>query len=1031
MFNLEKELLNWINESNIVLFEHQKESFNIISSGNNLLLSSATGTGKTLSAFLPVLNEIIKKKKSNIDTSFMVFYISPLKALIDDLYINLSEITKYLEEKENIKISIFKRSGDTSYYHRSKMVSNKPEIILTTPESFNLLTINKQEVIAGFKYIILDELHNLIESKRGVNLFLNLIKVKQYIVIGLSATINPLDKILNILGKNTKLVEGKLERQRIFKSFTPKTKFWINYKQNQSEMYNKLLEEVKKYKCSIVFTNTRKLAESITCFLRDNLLDDMVLIHHGSLSKEIRYETQENMKLGKAKVVVSSTSLELGVDIGYVEHVFQISSPKSISRSLQRLGRAGHSFDKLISGTFFSSTVEENIENSVILNLASKNIVDDIRIPKGYLDVLCQFIISVGFLKIPVTKNQLFLDIKNVYFYKELTEKDYELVINYLLKNKKIYFSDQDKILTFSKYNSIFIRSAGFIEQDTFIPVFLHNTNHEIGSISAEFFSELKKNTSFVISGRRFICTKITLSKLFVKFDFGNRDILPKWYSEVLPLNFFLAKNIRNFQIDTLNKLLKKQEVTLQGYVFNKEAKISMLEHFKEQSIWLEINGIQEIQSTDILIEIVRKKVIFHTLFGRQINSCLSKILSINVSKLFKTTTESFFQDNGFILSLDKELTEKEIKKLFSLSEKDILNNLRSSLSNTQVFLDVFKKNVYSCMFLHKVIGKNMNALELKFLMYTLIKEKNNLIIEQTYREIFQDKFDIERSIEIYSSIKNKNTNLLITSSDYISPFGNYIYISDIDSSAEKSNLIQQLRVQTDYHFSCTLLNNQEKINFFPLGVFFSFQGKNILVISDLHLNENKEIFYKNLGQLDSFIVSMNFYLNLIKPKTVILLGDIKDNIFYTSNIEKQCLEKFLSFLKQKVEEIFLIKGNHDAKLDIDIKTFDYLIYDDIFLTHGHKNYDISNYKYVILGHEHTNFELEFDSGIKKTLDCFLVLNTKKEKKVIVLPSISKYKKGIDNNKKNSFLSPILKNNILKNKNILVFFSGTWYKKNI
>ena len=946
------------------------------------------------------------------------------------MYINLSCITEYLSKNENIKIDIFKRSGDTNSYQRTKMLSKKPEIILTTPESFNLLTISKQEILLGSKYVILDELHSLITTKRGMNLFLNLTKLQSYLLISLSATVSPLEEILELLGKNTKLVKGKIERKREFKAFSPKTKFWLDYRKNQSEMYRKLLNEIKKYKCSIVFTNTRKLAESITIFLKDNLLGELVLIHHGSLSKEVRYKTQEEMKLGKAKVVVSSTSLELGVDIGYVEHVFQISSPKSISRSLQRLGRSGHSHDKLISGTFFSSTVEENIENLVILSLASKNIVDDIKIPKGYLDVLCQFIISVGYLKYPLNKDILFNKIKSIYFYRNLTIEDFYLVLFFLINMKRIYLNTEKEIVSYSNYKITFIKNVGFIIQDISIPVILDNNT--IGYINTEFSSELKKDDSFVISGMRCVCIKKTLVKIYVKLDIGKKNFVPKWFSEVLPLNFYLAKNIKKFQIDVLNKLFKKEKVSLDEYIFNKEAKLSILEHFKEQSMWLELKNINDLKEDDILVEIIEKKIIFHTLFGRKVNSCLSKILSLNILKLFKTTVKMFFQDNGFILNTEKVFTLEDIKKLFSRTRIDIILDLKDSLQNSQLFLNVFRKNIYSCMFLHKTHTYKSNVLEIKFLMHKLLSEyKNNLVIKQTYQEIFEDVYDLERSLNIYDLIKNSDYKLLIVNNDTISPFGVYLEIADVDTLVDKSSLIRELKNQTDSYFSSMLLTVEDKISYFPFGIFFKHEKEVILVISDLHLNSQKEIFNRNLSFIENLLNNLNFYINLIKPNTVILLGDIKDNIFFTSTVEKDCLQRLFSFLKEKIGNIILIKGNHDANLNIDIATYDYLVYGNIFLTHGHRKYDISSYKYIILGHEHSAFDLSFESGVKGIFRCFFVSELENESRIIVLPSISAYKSGTSINTKEKFISPILRNSSIKKSHIWLFYNNFWYKKAI
>ncbi|MDG6221600.1 MAG: DEAD/DEAH box helicase, partial [Candidatus Thermoplasmatota archaeon] len=368
------------------LTEPQAYAIPVIHNRENVLVCSPTGSGKTLTAFLAIINELYQKQlRDELEDRIYCLYISPLKALANDIRRNL---TTPLEELKALaketsrpvpKIRTGVRSGDTSASERSKMARKPPHIFITTPESMALIlsTPKFSENLAGLEYLIVDEIHEMCNNKRGTMLSLSMERLQEragnFTRVGLSATQAPIETIAEFLAgrENGKtrpmgIVEVESKKKLDIEVLCPVEDMTaLPFEVVNDRMYDLVGELVKKHTTTIVFTNTRAGTESVSYRLQEKGIERLAA-HHGSLSKETRLDVEEELKQGKLRGVVSSTSLELGIDIGSIDLVCQIGSPKSIAKGLQRIGRAGHSVGAVPTGRFIVFESDDLVECAVL-----------------------------------------------------------------------------------------------------------------------------------------------------------------------------------------------------------------------------------------------------------------------------------------------------------------------------------------------------------------------------------------------------------------------------------------------------------------------------------------------------------------------------------------------------------------------------------------------------------------------------------------------------------------------------------------
>ncbi|MEK6914353.1 MAG: ATP-dependent helicase, partial [Nanoarchaeota archaeon] len=766
----------------------------------NILISASTGSGKTLTSFLSIINYLVcLSKKNELEEKIYCVYSSPLKALNNDILVNLLnplEEIKEISKKRGIKlqeIRIGLRTGDTSNNEKNKMLKKPPHIFITTPESLaiSLTTKKFSKLFYGVEFIIIDEIHSL-DNKRGVYLSISLERLENIsnitpVRVGLSATISPLDQIANFLvGENRDCLIADIKSDkkidsRVLKSIniSINSNFYDNYN-SMYELINKLIQE---NKTSLIFTNTRSATERVINCLKEMFPENYIEnigAHHSSLSKEHRFEIEEGLRNGKLKVVVSSTSLELGIDIGYIDMVILLSSPKSSARAIQRIGRSGHKLQDISKGRFIVLDRDDLIECSILNKECIERKIDSVNIPKNCLDVLSQQIYGMCIQKI-WNIDEMFKLIRRSYCYANLEKEDFMSVISYLsgeyaLEHKnvyaKIWYNKEEK--TIGKKGKlarvIYMTNIGTIPEESFVSVIIgsgEKKGFKVGMIDEPFLEKIKPGDIFVLGGKKYQFLFTRGMKAYVKEGIKKDPTIPSWFSEQMPLSFDSALEINKFR-KMINDRLEKNENRIEIINFIKEYFYSDLDianeiynYFYEQYKFSKIPHEKK-----IVIEYYKGEknyVIFHSLYGRRVNDALSRSIGYLMGQKTGRDIEIGINDNGFYFSGEKLPINEAIKFLSSDNLKEILEE---AISKTEVLKRRFRHcAIRSLMILKnykgktKTVGKQqMNSF---FLMSTINKISRDFpILKEARREVLEDLMDINNAKLVLKLIKDNKIEL-------------------------------------------------------------------------------------------------------------------------------------------------------------------------------------------------------------------------------------------------------------------------------
>ncbi len=786
----------------------------------NILISAPTGGTKTLTSFLSILNKLVILADSNrpgeLEDKVYALYASPLKALSNDIHKNLIEPLAEIEEIaknrgiELKKIRIGLRTGDTSSYERTKMAKNPPHIMITTPETLAIVLTTKSFVNAfkAVEYCIIDEIHSL-GNKRGVYLSLSLERLNEMseiwpVKIGLSATVEPLEEVGKFLVGIDKKREVGIAKVPFNKKIdidvlTP-VKNLIEDKNIREETYYLIDELIQEHKTTLIFTNTRSATERVVENLKKKFPSrynsENIAAHHSSLSKNYRFKIEEDLRQGKLKTVICSTSLELGIDIGFIDLVILLGSPKASSRALQRIGRAGHKLHQVAKGRFIIQDRDDLVECSVIQKEMLEGKIDKIQFSHNALDVLSQQIYGMAIYKI-WDFNELLRTIRKSYCYQGLEKDDFYSVLSYLSGDYnlekshvygKIWFDkEENKIGKKGKLaRVIYMTNIGTIPEESYVDVKI-SSNEKVGVIDEAFLSRMKKGDVFVLGGSKYIYRYTKGMNLYVAPAGERSPTIPSWFSEMLPLSFDSALEINKFR-EEIKKLFEKNKSEKQILNFikkclyvNENIAKEIFIYFKQQYIFSEIPDTKKIIIEKYIDEKENKKyILVNSMYGRRVNDALSRAIGYLMGSINSRTgkdkrdVEIGISDRGFYISSENMDIEKAIEKLDSENVEEIL---KEAIEKTDILTRRFRHcATRSLMILRNYKGNRKNVKKQQMRSHFLISSikkltKNFPILKEAKREVLEDLMDIENSKKVLGWI---NSGKLEINSDYVripSPF--------------------------------------------------------------------------------------------------------------------------------------------------------------------------------------------------------------------------------------------------------------------
>jgi ATP-dependent Lhr-like helicase len=670
----------WFTDRFPTVTEPQLLGWPEIHAGRDVLISAPTGSGKTLAAFLIALDSLVRKSRSGeLGNETEILYVSPLKALSNDVQKNLDVPLSGIADlaaAEGILLAPIRtavRTGDTPAAERLQMMKRAPHILVTTPESLFILLTSEggRKMLRHVKTLILDEIHAVAGSKRGSHLALSIARLEALIAaplqkIGLSATVSPIEQVAQFLGRDPRIVQIGHRRAMDLAVEVPRDELSsVASNEMWKDIYDRLANLALEHRTTLVFVNTRRLSEKVAHHLAERLGETAVLPHHGSLSRALRLEAEQRLKRGELRAVVATASLELGIDIGTVDLVCQIGSPRSIAAALQRVGRAGHWVGALPKGRLFCTTRDELIECAALVRSIRAGFLDKIEIPRAPLDILAQQLVAISATG-EWNEDDLFSLVCSAYPYRDLTRKSFNSVIEVLSEGIATMRGRRGAMLHRDQVNGVIrgrrgarliaITNGGAIPETTQYQVIAEPENTLVGTLDEDFAIESHAGDIFLLGTTSWRVKRIETGRVRVENAHGQPPTIPFWVGEAPGRTIELSREVARLREDIF--VAKSDGVAML------ERECSLDKRGSEQAVEY-VNAGQRalgvVPSQDVIVaerffdEGGGMQLIIHSPFGTRINRAWGLALRKRFCRTFNFELQAAATDNGLVLSLSDQ----------------------------------------------------------------------------------------------------------------------------------------------------------------------------------------------------------------------------------------------------------------------------------------------------------------------------------------------------------------------------------------
>jgi ATP-dependent Lhr-like helicase len=817
----------WFSSKKLTPFHFQEQTWQHILDGESGLVNAPTGCGKTFSVFLGSLIDFINhypdNYKSKSKNGLQLLWITPLRALAKDIGRAMNEVIEELGM--NWKIGI--RNGDTEIAERQRQTKQMPEVLIITPESLHLLLAQKHypEFFKSLKIIAVDEWHELLGSKRGVQVELGISRVvncqwsmikNKPLLWGISATIGNLDQskevLLSSIGINKKeavIVKAEMSKRVEIESVFPDEieRFpWAGHL--GIKLIDKIIPIINSSKTTLVFINTRGMSEIWyqTLLSRAPELAGAIALHHGSIEHELRVWVEEALHSEKLKAVVCTASLDLGVDFRPVETVIQVGSPKGVARFLQRAGRSGHSPDAVSKIYFLPTHSLELVEAAALKNAVKENFIESREPMLLCFDVLIQYLctlaISEGF-----KPDEIFEEVKMTYCYAEMTKEEWrEILAHITIGGTALQKYDEFKKIEVEngiykiKNRRIAMRhrlQIGTIVSEAMMKVKFIGGGY-IGVIEEWFISRLEPGDVFTLAGRRLEFVMIKDMTALVKKSNAKKSIVPSWQGGRMPLSANLGKKLRETLNMVRGKVVSPANQTARVVSDKKNNELKILEPlFALQQKLSHVPAANE-----LLIEQIETDDGFHLFVypfeGRLVHEAMAAILAYRISRIMPITFSFAMNDYGFELLSDKPIPVDDTNVYELFSTENLFQDIQRSVNATEMAKRKFRDiAVIGGLVFQGYPGEQKKARHLQSsasLLFNVFTEyePNNLLLRQAYSEVFAQQMEEVRLRDMLHRIQK--SKIIITFPQQLTPFCFPIKVDSMREDLSSEKLEERVR---------------------------------------------------------------------------------------------------------------------------------------------------------------------------------------------------------------------------------------------
>ncbi len=648
----------------------QEGAWREIGLGQDVLVAAPTGSGKTLAAFLSAINQLYEEGADE-RTGLKVIYVSPLKALSNDVNINLQQplvAINQLGKGANITSAVW--TGDTLSYQRDKIKSQPPHILVTTPESlYNILTSKAgRAMLAWVESVIIDEVHALASNKRGAHLLLSLMRLEALTIkrpqrIAISATQRPIEKMQRYIlhPEQSTVVDLGHKRDMELSIEIPDTHLSAVMSNEQwTDVYELLTKQIKSHQTTLIFVNNRRLAERAAKHLAERVGENLVTAHHGSLAKEHRLKAEQALKAGELRAIVATASLELGIDIGDVDLVCQLGSPGSIQAFLQRVGRSGHGVDRTPKGILYPLTIDDLLEASALFRAVDADCLELTEFPHQPLDVLAQQIVAEVSQQ-PWLAERLYHLFKEASIYQQMSLDQFRQVVTMLAEGysgrssyqKSLVFFDEvtDEIRPRKAASLTALLNGGTIPEQFDYDVRLMPEDLKIGTLNEDFSFESIPGDIFQLGNHSYRILKVQTGTVFVEDAAGQPPNIPFWFGVQMWRSDELSSAVSDLRHEFNEYLVDNQEVpNLNVNEFGVSQMINYVTKTKD------VLGVVPSQH-DIVVERFfdgnnDMHLVIHSVFGSRVNRAWGLALRKKFCRQFNFELQAAALEDALILSL-------------------------------------------------------------------------------------------------------------------------------------------------------------------------------------------------------------------------------------------------------------------------------------------------------------------------------------------------------------------------------------------